>query len=151
MDNSRSYKINYGEIKNYYKDLNSNNIINLISQCKNNHELTQLLSNCTKHNIYLFKKNKENWTIKNSKQLIKECNSKKKNLLKNFSENINQISKDNTLVNSNLSNTLSEENSNVITNLNEIDKIINNLSKVDLKHFKLNVFEQTNYIAEYSN
>lgn len=152
MNNQQSFKINYGIIKNYYKDLNSDCIINLIGKCKTNDQILDLLSTCTKHNIYLFKKNKKQWTIKETKQLFKECKSKKQTILRNFSDNVTQLSKDDTILHSDITQSLSDENNNVINNLHDIDKIINNICSVDFNDLKNTVFtKESNYIAEYSN
>jgi len=149
--NTKSFKISYNDIKNYYKDLKHDNIINLIDECKNDQKVSELISNCTKHNIYLFKKNKKNWTIKELKQLHKECKSKKKIILKNYSDNVSMISKDEELLSSDLSQTLSDENKNVIVCLNEINDIIRNICSLNLKDFRKNIFQTSKYIAEYSN
>jgi hypothetical protein len=119
------------EIENYYKDIDETKMGNL----KKILELSQY------NNLNILKKNKNNWKLKDKRQILKECDSKKKNKIKELKNIYNTLSK---LTNTpNLINEIKRNNSNLIKELESI----NNLADTVEKYYP----EEDDFIESYSN
>jgi hypothetical protein len=149
--NSKNYKINYGVIKNYYNDLETDDIINIINHCKENNDFLKLVNMCIKYNINIFRKIKKGWDVKNKQQILKDCNSKKKILIKKYITNLSETTKSDDVNIVVFNDTLTEENVFVINGLKDIDVVINLIDITNLSDLKEYIFKQPEYIAEYSN
>jgi len=104
------------DIENYYKNIDKPIINNFI----NNSSLKKLLKLSTVIDLYLFTKKKKNiWKLKDKRELIKECEFKRKKMIKEVSISLNNLSKG---VNS--INELKIKNNNLLNNVENIDSII---------------------------
>lgn len=89
-------------------------------------------------NINLFKKNKNNWVLRDKRIIVDECNKMKKKTIKNMSTNIKNISHDKNIKTENIK----KINSQTLSELENLDSIINLLTNSD---------DTNNYIETYSN
>ncbi len=74
---------NSSDIETYYKNIDKP----FMNDCVNKYNLKNILELSTLTNLYMFskKKNKE-WKLKEKINLLKECQNKRKNLIKNISK-----------------------------------------------------------------
>ena len=124
-------------IENYYKDIDKSTIYNLI----NNSNFKNLLELSIITDLYIFKKKKENsWKLKDKRQLLKECDNKKKYKIKEIKSILNNLSKNKT---SNIINEIKLNNNNFISELEKIDSLINTIEK--------SYPDNNSFIESYSN
>jgi hypothetical protein len=145
---TKNYKVNYTIIKNFYNEIDTDGIINIINYCKENNDFFQLINYCIKYDIDLFKKNKKSIEIRNVHIIIKECISKKKSIIKQYIHELTDINKCNNV---NIHNTLGDESKNVLNNLKEIDNIIELINETKFNNIKNYICKNIEYIAIYSN
>lgn len=127
------------QIKNYYNDIDTN----IVSNCIKNKKINNLMKLSVKNEVNIFKKSKNNkWSIKKNKQIIKDCNKKKKSKLIELSKNIKILSlkpDNDTIKNVKKLNKHNEKK------INKIDKLINLLEYSELE------LDSDEYIEIYSN
>lgn len=130
-------------IKNYYKNID----IKIIDTCLTDEKLNNLLELSAKSDINIFKKNKNKWKIKHKNQIIKECKSKKKKIIKDLSKSIRILS------NNPNSKTLTDIKIVSKNTENDIDTIDNMLKKLYLSEETINSkdYDSEDYIEVYSN
>ena len=78
------------DIKKYYKNIDNQTMNRLME----NERLKNILKLSTKTDLCLFKKARNKWKIKNDKQIIKDCNVKKKKKIESMSKMIKELAKD---------------------------------------------------------
>ena len=124
-------------IENYYKDIDKPTINNIL----NNNNLKNLLELSIITDLYIFKKKKKDcWKLKDKRQLLKECDKKKKYKIKEIRLIFDNLSKNKTL---NVINEIKLNNNNLISELEKIDNLINTIEK--------SYPDKTNFIEIYSN
>jgi len=116
------------KIKIYYKNIDEPIINNYL----NDDKIKNLLHLSLKSDLYLFKKNKNKWKLKNTRQIVSEC-KKKKEKLKYISLNLKSLNKKNhiptkevKIINDKLINDMTTLDS-IINNINNTNNIIDNL------------------------
>jgi len=117
------------KIKIYYKNIDEPIINNYL----NDDKIKNLLHLSLKSDLYLFKKNKNKWKLKNTRQIVSECKKKKKEKLKYISLNLKSLNKKNhiptkevKIINDKLINDMTTLDS-IINNINNTNNIIDNL------------------------
>lgn len=124
-------------IENYYKDIDKPTINNIL----NNNNLKNLLELSIITDLYIFKKKKKDcWKLKDKRQLLKECDKKKKYKIKEIRLIFDNLSKNKTL---NIINEIKLNNNNLISELEKIDNLINTIEK--------SYPDKNNFIEIYSN
>jgi hypothetical protein len=137
------------DIENYYKNIDKP----IINNCINNLNLKNLLKLSTVVDLYLFtkKKNKKSvdnnfsrkiispeiieykskkidnfsWKLKDKRELLKECEFKRKKMIKEVSSSLNILSKSEK--SSKLVNEIKIKNNNILNKVENIDSIIETL------------------------
>jgi hypothetical protein len=113
-------------IENYYKDIDKPTINNLI----NNNNFKNLLELSIITDLYIFKKKTENcWKLKDKRQLLKECDNKKKYKIKEVTNTLNHLSKKKVPNVINVINEIKLNNNNLISELEKIDSLIDTIQK----------------------
>jgi len=111
------------EIENYYKNIDKP----IINNCINNLNLKNLLKLSTVIDLYVFTKNKKVssqnvWKLKDKRELLKECELKKKKMIKEVKSSLNNLSKG--VPKSNLLNELKIKNNDLLNNVENIESVI---------------------------
>ena len=101
-------------------------------------KLNNLKKLANESNINLFKKNKNNWVLRDKRIIVDECNKMKKRKIKKMSTNIKSISQKSDIKTENIK----KINSQTLSELENLDTIINLLTNSD---------DTDNYIEIYSN
>lgn len=107
------------DIEDYYKNIDKPIINNYI----NNLNLKNLLKLSTVIDLYLFTKKKKNiWKLREKRELLKECEFKRKKMIKEVSSSLNTLSKGDKSLN--LISEIKIKNNNLLNNVENIDSII---------------------------
>jgi hypothetical protein len=127
-------------IETYYKNIDKPIIDNYV----NNFNIKNLLALSTITDLYLFRKQKKNeWKLKDKREILKECNIKRKKTIKEVSTSLNILAK---ISSTNLVNEIKNKNHNLFNKLENIDSLIETIEK-DYPLFK----DEDKYIEIYSN
>lgn len=111
------------KIEDYYKNIDKPVINNYI----NNINFKNILELSTITDLYVFKKEKKNqWKLKDKRQLLKECEYERKKTIKEVTTSLNVLSKGKS---SNIKD-IKVKNSNMINKIENIDSLIENIEKV---------------------
>ena len=112
------------KIEDYYKNIDKP----IINNCINNLNLKYLLELSTVTDLYLFNKKKKNqWKLKDKRQLLKECENQRKKTIKEATTSLNGLSKNKT---SNLIEDIKIKNNNLLNKVENIDTLIETIEKV---------------------
>jgi len=110
-------------IENYYKNIDKP----IIDNCINNLHLKNLLALSSITDLYLFKKKKQNtWKLKDKRELLKECDIKRKQKLKAVTESINELSKNKS---KDLLLEVKKKNNLLLNEIETIDTLIETIEK----------------------
>lgn len=127
-------------IETYYKNIDKPIIDNYV----NNFNIKNLLALSTITDLYLFRKQKKNeWKLKDKREILKECNIKRKKTIKEVSTSLNVLAK---ISSTNLVNEIKNKNHNLFNKLENIDSLIETIEK-DYPLLK----DEDEYIEIYSN
>jgi hypothetical protein len=111
-------------IETYYKNIDKP----VIDNCVNNLNLKNLLDLSTITDLYLFTKKKKNkWKLKDKRELLKECDIKRKKTIKAVSTSLNVLSKNNS---KNLVKEIKLKNDILLNKIENIDSIIETIEKI---------------------
>lgn len=111
-------------IETYYKNIDKP----VIDNCVNNLNLKNLLALSTITNLYLFtkKKKKNEWKLKDKRELLKECNVKRKKTIKEASTSLNVLSKNKS---TDLVKEIKIKNNTLLNKIENIDSLIETIEK----------------------
>jgi hypothetical protein len=110
-------------IENYYKNIEKPVINNYIS----NVNLKNLLALSTVTDLYLFKKKKKNqWKLKDKRQILKECEQQRKKTIKEVTNSLNDLNKTKSV---NVTKEIKKKNENLMNKVEYIDSIIETIEK----------------------
>lgn len=126
-------------IENYYKNIEKPVIDNYV----NNLNLKNLLDLSTITDLYLFtkKKKKNEWKLKDKREILKECDIKRKKTIKEVSTSLNVLSKNKS---TNLVKEIKIKNDKLLNKIENIDSFIETIEK-------LYPIQSDEYIEIYSN
>ena len=112
-------------IETYYKNIDKP----VIDNCVNNLNLKNLLALSTITDLYLFtkKKKKNEWKLKDKRELLKECDIKRKKTIKEVSTSLNVLSKNKS---TNLVKEIKIKNDTLLNKIENIDSIIETIEKI---------------------
>jgi hypothetical protein len=111
-------------IETYYKNIDKP----VIDKCVNNLHLKNLLSLSTITDLYLFTKKKKNeWKLKDKRELLKECDIKRKKTIKEVSTSLNVLSKNKS---KNLVKEIKLKNDTLLNKIENIDSLIETIEKI---------------------
>ena len=111
-------------IETYYKNIDKP----VIDKCVNNLHLKNLLSLSTITDLYLFTKKKKNeWKLKDKRELLKECDIKRKKTIKEVSTSLNILSKNKS---KNLVKEIKLKNDTLLNKIENIDSLIETIEKI---------------------
>jgi len=112
-------------IETYYKNIDKP----VIDNCVNNLNLKNLLALSTITDLYLFtkKKKKNEWKLKDKRELLKECDIKRKKTIKEVSTSLNVLSKNKS---TNLVKEIKIKNDTLLNKIENIDSLIETIEKV---------------------
>jgi hypothetical protein len=130
-------------IKDYYKNID----IKIIDTCLSDEKLNNLLELSVRSDINIFKKNRNKWKIKNKHQIIKECKTKKKKIIKDLSKSIRILSNN---PNSKTLTDIKIVSKNIENNIDTIDNMLKNLYSSEEKTNSKD-YDSEEYIEVYSN
>jgi hypothetical protein len=143
MKKENTYRINYNSIEVYYHEIGDGNLKKLKILYDKEDVFKGFIESSIRYNIYLFKKKDEKWIIKSIKQIINDCKSKKKTLLRKYAEKIIGLSK------SDMENTvdkLEKDTHNLSLHIKNIDNIV---KMIDDDYTKLtSIFDNNNFEHE---
>lgn len=108
-------------IEDFYKDIDKP----IINQYINNN-LKNLLELSTITDLYVFTKKNNNWKLKNKRQLLKECDIKRKIKIKEVSTTINGLLKNKSCE---ITKKIKMENDNLFKYIEDIDNFIDIIEK----------------------
>ena len=127
-------------IETYYKNIDKPIIDNYV----NNFNIKNLLALSTITDLYLFRKQKKNeWKLKDKREILKECNIKRKKTIKEVSTSLSVLAK---ISSTNLVNEIKNKNYTLFNKLENIDSLIETIEK-DYPLLK----DEDEYIEIYSN
>lgn len=112
-------------IENYYKNIDKPLIDNYV----NNFNLKNLLVLSTLNDLYLFtQKNKKNnkWILKDKREILKECDIKRKKTIKEVSSSLNILSKNKS---SHLIKEIKIKNNTLLNKIENIDSFIESIEQ----------------------
>ena len=111
-------------IETYYKNIDKP----VIDNCVNNLNLKNLLALSTITDLYLFtkKKKKNEWKLKDKRELLKECDIKRKKTIKEVSSSLNILSKNKS---TNLVKEIKIKNDTLLDKIENIDSLIETIEK----------------------
>ena len=110
-------------IETYYKNIDKP----VIDNCINNLNLKNLLALSTITDLYLFTKKKKNeWKLKDKRELLKECDIKRKKTIKEVSTSLNVLFKNKSL---NLVKEIKIKNNTLLNKIENIDSLIETIEK----------------------
>lgn len=126
-------------IENYYKNIEKPIIDNYV----NNLNLKNLLNLSTITDLYLFtkKKKKNEWKLKDKREILKECDIKRKKTIKEVSTSLNVLSKNKS---TDLVKEIKIKNDKLLNKIENIDSFIETIEK-------LYPTQSDEYIEIYSN
>ena len=111
-------------IENYYNDIDKPIINNYL----NNNNLKNLLALSTITDLYVFTKKKKNeWKLKDKRQLLKECEVKRKKTIKEVSTSLTALSKNKD---NNILKEVKIKNNTLINKLENIDSLMETIEKI---------------------
>ncbi len=128
MDSNKTININNDinnniNFKNYYKNINEP----LIESCVNNFNLKNLLELSTITDLSVFTKKKKNeWKLKEKRILLKECDSKRKQKIKEVHDHLNILSKNKS---KEIMTNIKNKNNNLLDDIENIDTLIEIIEK----------------------
>jgi hypothetical protein len=113
------------DIENYYNKIDKP----IINNCINNLNLKNLLALSTITDLYVFtkKKKKNEWILKDKRELLKECEHTRKKTIKEASSSINILSKNKS---SNIINEIKLTNNKLLNKIENIDSLIETIEKI---------------------
>jgi hypothetical protein len=113
------------DIETYYKNIDKP----VIDNCVNNLNLKNLLALSTITDLYLFtkKKKKNEWKLKDKREILKECDIKRKKTLKEVSTSLNILSKNKS---TNLVKEMKIKNDTLLNKIENIDSFIETIEKI---------------------
>ena len=128
-------------IESYYKNIDKP----IIDNCVNNLNLKNLLSLSTVTDLYLFtrKKKKSEWILKDKRELLKECDIKRKKTIKEVSTSLNVLAKNKS---TNIIKDIKIKNDTLLNKIENIDSLIESIEK---NYPELSLSDE--YIEVYSN
>lgn len=110
-------------IETYYKNIDKPVIDNYV----NDLNLKNLLSLSTITNLYLFTNKKKNeWKLKDKRILLKECDAKRKNTIKEVTTSLNILSKNKS---KNIIKEIKDKNDSLLNKIENIDSLIETIEK----------------------
>ena len=110
-------------IENYYKNIDKP----VINNCINNLNLKNLLALSTITDLNLFKKKKKNeWKLKDKRELLKECEYKKKQTIKEASTSLNILVKNKS---PNVTKEIKIKNESLLNQIENIDSFIETIEQ----------------------
>ena len=110
-------------IEDYYKNIDKPIISNYI----NNLNFKNLLELSTITDLYVFKKQKKNqWKLKDKRQLLKECEFERKKTIKEVTTSLNGLSKNKTTK----IEDVKVKNNKMINKIENIDSLIETIEKI---------------------
>jgi tRNA(Met) C34 N-acetyltransferase TmcA len=110
-------------IETYYKNIDKP----VIDNCVNKLNLKNLLALSTITDLYLFTKKKKNeWKLKDKRELLKECDVKRKKTIKEVSTSLNVLSKNKS---TNLVKEIKIKNDTLLNKIENIDSLIETIEK----------------------
>ena len=146
MSDSNIDKIKIIQIKDYYKEIDNPKKNIIIEQCEKKPEFRNFINDCKDLNIYLFKQKKDKWSLKTKRQLLNECENKKKKYLKKYKNNLANLAKLNS--NKEIINKSNENHNDFLKTIKKINKIENDNNLNELKK----IFSSSHkFIEIYSN
>ena len=111
------------KIEDYYKNIDKPVINNYI----NNINFKNILELSTITDLYVFKKEKKNqWILKDKRQLLKECEFERKKTIKEVTTSLNVLSKNKTTK----IKDIKVKNNNMINKIENIDSLMETIEKV---------------------
>lgn len=111
-------------IETYYKNIDKPVIDNYV----NNLNLKNLLALSTINDLYLFTKKKKNeWKLKDKREILKECDIKRKKTLKEVSTSLSILSKNKS---TNLVKEIKIKNDTLLDKIENIDSFIETIEKI---------------------
>lgn len=112
-------------IETYYKNIDKP----VIDNCVNNLNLKNLLALSTITDLYLFtkKKKKSEWKLKDKRELLKECDIKRKKTIKEVSTSLNVLSKNKS---TKLVKEIKIKNDTLLNKIENIDSFIETIEKI---------------------
>jgi len=111
------------KIEDYYKNIDKPIINNYI----NNLNFKNLLELSTVTDLYVFKKQKKNqWKLKDKRQLLKECEFERKKTIKEVKTSLNGLSKNK----STKIEDIKVKNNKMINKIENIDSLIETIEKI---------------------
>jgi hypothetical protein len=143
-------------IANYYNNLNIGEIEKIVELCHTNTNFIKFIILTIKYDINLLDLHEgdNKWTVKCSKQLLKNMHQKKKDILKVYSNNIKTYSlKKNNIENTDkIIKSINELHSILINDINSIEKLCVYLNdpKYNIES-SLKSINGIEYIEQYSN
>jgi hypothetical protein len=109
-------------ITQYYKNIDEPIINNII----NNVNLKNLLALSTVTDLYLFRKDKRKWKLKDKREILKECNIIKKKTIKEVSTSLNTLIKNKSV---NITKEIKNKSDHLLHKVENIDTIIETIEK----------------------
>jgi hypothetical protein len=110
-------------IEDYYKNIDKP----IISTYINNLNFKNLLELSTITDLYVFKKQKKNqWKLKDKRQLLKECEFERKKTIKEVTTSLNGLSKNKTTK----IEDVKVKNNKMINKIENIDSLIETIEKI---------------------
>lgn len=110
-------------LENYYKNIDKP----IINDCLNKFNLKNLLELSTITDLYIFtKQKKKEWKLKEKRLLLKECDTKRKQKLKEVSDSINELAKNKS---KNLLLEVKKKNNVLLDEIETIDTLIETIEK----------------------
>lgn len=132
---------NKNNLENYYKDINKP----IINECINNLNLKKLLelSSITKLNVFTSKKNKNiEWKLKEKRILLKECDSIRKNKIKEVADYLSKLSNNKS---KNLLLEVKDKNNNLLNDIETIETLIETIEK------DYPLIDKNDFLEKFSN
>lgn len=109
-------------ITQYYKNIDEPIITNYI----NNVTLKNLLALSTVTDLYLFRKARRKWKLKDKREILKECEHIKKKTIKEVSSSLNTLIKNKSL---NITKEIKYKSDNLLHKVENIDTLIETIEK----------------------
>lgn len=110
-------------IENYYKNINKP----LIDDCMENLNLKNLLALSTITDLYVFTKKKKNeWKLKDKRELLRECEIKKKKTIKEASSSLNALVKNKSPT---ITKEIKQKNNQLLNKVECIDSLIETIEQ----------------------
>jgi len=130
------------KIKTYYKNIDGP----IMNSCLENDKIRNLLKLSLQTDLFLFKKREKKWKFKNTRQIVSECNKKKKEKLKEVRLNLNNLSRVSSTIST---NDVKNINNRFITDMDTLDSIINIADNSEPDTVSETVSDD--YLEKYSN